>query len=208
MGLLQYLANTDGDPSPAVIGNPTSDLPASAREAAAIAAILGVDPLLTEQATVAATVGVLSASSVAHIAAHAMFVADDPLRARILLADGDLPASRLVGSSSHARLVVLSACEAGKGSTLVGAEVLGLVSALTRAGVGVVVASMWSVDDAATAYLMKVFHALVAEGTEPADALSRAQARVRGESGWSAPYFWAGFVVSGRAIRRERTTGA
>ncbi len=102
--------------------------------------------------------------------------------------------------TARADLVVLSACEAGSGAALIGSEVLGLVSALVRAGVGAVVASVWSVDDAATSYLMRTFHRLIAEGATPVHALARAQAAVRGQKGWSSPYYWAGFLIAGRRL--------
>jgi CHAT domain len=137
---------------------------------------LHVTPLIGQAATVASVVGRISEGSLIHIAAHAEFQPEAPLRSHIRLSDGILPAARLVGNSASADLMVLSACEAGSGAALIGSEVLGLVSALTRAGVGAVVASVWSVDDASTSYLMRTFHGLVADGTEPVRALARAQA--------------------------------
>ncbi len=66
------------------------------------------------------------------------------------------------------------------------------------------VASVWSVDDASTSYLMRTFHRLVADGTEPVRALARAQDQVRKQKGWSAPYYWAGFMIAGRRVLPER----
>ncbi len=70
--------------------------------------------------------------------------------------------------------------------------------ALLRAGVQAVVASLWKVDDAATAYLMRRFHALLLEGVTPVTALARAQAAVRSQPGWDLPYYWAAFSIAGR----------
>ena len=100
-----------------------------------MADILHVTPLIGLAATVASVAGRISEGSLIHIAAHAKFEPEAPLRSHIRLSDGVLPAARLVGSSASADLVVLSACEAGSGAALVGSEVLGLVSALIRAWV-------------------------------------------------------------------------
>ena len=202
--LLNRLVNPDQGQHAVVVGNPTLNLPSATIEATKVAAILHVTPLIGPAATVASVVGRISEGSLIHIAAHAKFVPQAPLRSHISLSDGILPAARLVGNSASADLVVLSACEAGSGAALVGSEVLGLVSALVRAGVGAVVASVWSVDDASTSYLMRTFHRLVADGTEPVRALAQAQAEVRRQKGWSAPYYWAGFMIAGRKVLPER----
>jgi CHAT domain-containing protein len=61
-----------------------------------------------------------------------------------------------------------------------------------------VVASLWSVSDAATAELMKRFYrAILKDGLTPAAALRQAQDSLRRERRWSAPYFWAGFILQG-----------
>jgi hypothetical protein len=61
-----------------------------------------------------------------------------------------------------------------------------------------VVASLWSVDDRATAELMKQFYAnMLQRGMGPARALREAQIYIRSQPGWSAPYYWAGFTFQG-----------
>jgi CHAT domain-containing protein len=73
-------------------------------------------------------------------------------------------------------LAVLSACESGLGEANVGEGVYGLQRAFHVAGCKNVVASLWRVDDEATAALMAVFyHQLWAEKRPPLEALRRAQ---------------------------------
>jgi CHAT domain-containing protein len=73
-------------------------------------------------------------------------------------------------------LAVLSACESGRGEENVGEGVYGLQRAFHLAGCKNVVASLWKVDDEATAALMAVFyHQLWIEKQPPQEALRRAQ---------------------------------
>jgi CHAT domain-containing protein len=62
-----------------------------------------------------------------------------------------------------------------------------------------VVASLWNVNDAATAELMKRFYQemLGPERRPPAAALRAAQLSMRQQARWSAPYYWAAFVIQG-----------
>jgi CHAT domain-containing protein len=73
-------------------------------------------------------------------------------------------------------LAVLSACETGLGEAAAGEGVFGLQRAFHLGGCRNVVASLWKVDDDATAALMAVFyHELWQEGRPPLEALRRAQ---------------------------------
>jgi CHAT domain-containing protein len=73
-------------------------------------------------------------------------------------------------------LAVLSACESGLGETAGGEGVFGLQRAFHLAGTANVVASLWKVDDEATAALMSLFYTnLWQEKLPPLEALRRAQ---------------------------------
>src|SRR5690349_17031645 len=74
------------------------------------------------------------------------------------------------------RLAVLSACETGLGAIEAGEGVQGLTRAFHLAGCPNVVASLWTVNDAATAALMAQFyHELWVNGRPPLAALRQAQ---------------------------------
>ena len=61
-----------------------------------------------------------------------------------------------------------------------------------------VVVSLWKVDDEATAELMALFYEnLLSRGQKPAAALANAQASIRQQERWRAPYYWAGFLLFG-----------
>jgi DNA-directed RNA polymerase specialized sigma24 family protein len=68
------------------------------------------------------------------------------------------------------------------------------------AGASGVVASLWKVDDDATAILMKGFYeAMFKKGLSPAAALRDSQLAMARQEKWRAPYYWAGFIIQGQA---------
>jgi CHAT domain-containing protein len=61
-----------------------------------------------------------------------------------------------------------------------------------------VVASLWQVDDLATAELMKRFYkGMLKDGLRPAAALRAAQVDMWSQKRWRSPYFWSAFVLQG-----------
>ncbi len=83
-------------------------------------------------------------------------------------------------SLDQLELVVLSSCESGTGEVLLGEGVFGLQRAFHLAGARNVVASLWQVDDEATAVLMKWFYYfLFEEQLSPVDSLRQAQQTLR-----------------------------
>jgi CHAT domain-containing protein/Tfp pilus assembly protein PilF len=98
-----------------------------------------------------------------------------------------------------AELVVLSACRTGIGEDVSGEGLIGLTRGFISAGAARVVASLWNVEDKATAELMKRFYRhMLQDKMTAAAALRLAQLELMQTSDqWSAPYYWAGFVIQG-----------
>lgn len=112
--------------------------------------------------------------------------------------NGFLQLHDIYNMNLSADLVVLSACGTGLGKDVKGEGLVGLTRGFMHAGSKSVVASLWEVDDEATAELMRSFYkAMLHEGLAPAAALRSAKESVRQHPRWSAPYFWAGFVLQG-----------
>ena len=114
---------------------------------------------------------------------------------------------------SKTELVVLSACETGRGKVAGGEGVLGLQRAFQVAGARATVASLWKVPDAQTSQLMGEFYRRLWDETKPlppAEAMRQAQLWMlkEGKRGVQppddgrkdaplSPHFWAAFVLSG-----------
>ena len=97
----------------------------------------------------------------------------------------------------NARLVVLSACETGRGALRAGEGLIGMSWALLAAGTPAAVVADWKADSAATAKLMVELHRRFLAGDSPAEALRHAQAVLRHEARYAHPYYWAPFTVVG-----------
>lgn len=95
-------------------------------------------------------------------------------------------------------LLVLSACETAEGNNR---AILGLAGMAVRSGARSTLASLWKVEDTATANLMKEFYTeLTKNPTSRAKALQKAQLKILNNSdnaNWKKPYFWAAFVLVG-----------
>jgi CHAT domain-containing protein len=101
-------------------------------------------------------------------------------------------------------LVVLSACNTGLGKEVKGEGLIGLTRGFMYAGARGVVASLWKVDDDATAELMKQFYSgMFQKGLTPAAALREAQLALRSHKRWESPYYWAAFVMQGEYDQKQ-----
>jgi CHAT domain-containing protein len=128
--------------------------------------------------------------------------------------DGILTAAEIASLDlSGTDIVVLSACNTALGEVTT-EGVWGLQRAFKLAGVQTIVMSLWAVDDEATAIFMQYFYEALLKGRQtlakavsidaemaehifnyPHDALATAQRRMRQHPKYSAPYYWAGFIV-------------
>jgi CHAT domain-containing protein len=112
--------------------------------------------------------------------------------------DGFLRLRDLYDLHLPVELVVLSGCRTGLGREVRGEGLLGIVRAFMHAGARRVVASMWDVDDRATAVFMKSFYeAMLGSDRSPAAALRDAQLALRSHERWRDPFYWAAFVMQG-----------
>ena len=122
--------------------------------------------------------------------------------------DGFLRLTDISRLRLNADLAVLSGCDTGRGRSIDGEGVIGLTRSFVIAGARRVVASLWEVDDLATAELMRRFYREMLERHRPPSAaLAIAQRQMAASERWGAPYFWAGFVIQGEWREATATKG-
>jgi CHAT domain-containing protein/Tfp pilus assembly protein PilF len=149
----------------------------------------------------------LSRYRIVHFATHGLLNSEHPELSGIVLSlvdergqqqDGFLRLHEIFNLRLPAELVVLSACQTGLGKEIKGEGLVGLTRGFMYAGAERVVASLWQVNDAATAELMKRFYRrMLKDGMRPAAALRAAQIEMWKKPQWQSPFYWGGFVLQG-----------
>lgn len=121
--------------------------------------------------------------------------------------DGFVGLQEIYELRAPVRMVVLSACQTALGKDVRGEGLVGLTRGFMYAGASSVVASLWKVDDAATAELMKLFYSnMLQHGMKPAEALRAAQNSIRQRPEWRSPHYWAAFTLQGEYNQVITTT--
>jgi len=145
---------------------------------------------------------------IVHFATHAVLNSEHPELSGVVLSlfdrsgrpqDGLLRLHDVYRLRLPAELVVLSACQTALGKEIKGEGLIGLTRGFMHAGAPRVVASLWKVDDRATAELMRRFYeGMLGPGRlPPAAALRAAQIEMSKTAMWRQPYYWAGFLLQG-----------
>lgn len=160
----------------------------------------------------------LASYGIVHFATHGLINSEHPELSGIVLSlfdeqghsqDGFLRLHDIYNLRLPADLVVLSACSTGLGKEVKGEGLVGLTRGFMYAGASSVVASLWKVDDEATAQLMSHFYqAMFTRRLTPAAALRDAQLKMSQDKRWHAPYYWAGFVIQGRYDSQVAASGS
>lgn len=176
-------------------------LPYAEQEAIAIAALLGTEALLGEQATKAAVIARVTDARIIHLATHGVLGDDQDqgMPGAMALAptvddDGLLRAEEILELNLRCDLVILSACDTGRGR-VTGDGVIGLSRSLITAGAPSVIISLWSVPDESTAYLMVELYKSMLDMSDKARALRHAMLRTKER--YPHHRSWAGFALFG-----------
>lgn len=194
-------------------GRPLARLPYSRKEALTIASLvpegqrkLALDFDMNYRA---ATDAGLGEYRFVHFATHGLLDTRHPELSGILLSlvddegrpqeNGILRLGDVYNLKLPVEMVSLSACETALGQSVRGEGLVGLTRGFMYAGASRVLASLWKVEEEATAELM----ASVYEGVlgnrqlRPAAALRRAQIEMWRNPNRRAPYYWGAFVLQG-----------
>jgi CHAT domain-containing protein len=105
----------------------------------------------------------------------------------------ELAALNLFGT----KLVVLSACDTGRGEVRAGEGVYGLRRALVMAGAESQIVSLWKVDEVVANRLFRQYYGLLMDGKGRGDAWRDVQLAALRDPTLRHPYYWAAFVQGG-----------
>jgi CHAT domain-containing protein len=210
-----YQVRAFGNPD---IGDPRRDLPFAEKEIKSLEQTFGAITSFTRrEATPEALLRSVGAAEVLHFSCHGVYDERNPLFSALLLAPdsthptGRLEAHQIFGMKLNTELVMLSACETGLGRVSGGDEVIGLSRSFIFAGAPSLIASLWTVDDLATAITVKRFYRYLNSGrsgataggsedglavANKAQALRAAQRFVRDHHN-RHPAYWASFGLTG-----------
>ena len=151
---------------------------------------LGEDPLVARPADPLLRSGLVFAGARATAASGASSPPSPPESA--LVTALELAGLNLWGT----QLVVLSACDTGRGDVKLGQGVYGLRRAFLVAGAETVVMSLWQVNDETTRELMEAYYSNLLAGQGRATALHAAMRQLRQTR--PHPHYWAPFIAMGR----------
>lgn len=167
----------------------------------------GLKALDFQASRATATSRELSQYRIVHFATHGLLDSQHPDLSGLVLSlvnesgkpqNGFLRLHDIYNLNLPVELVVLSACNTGLGKDVRGEGLVGIVRGFMYAGAARVVASLWKVDDEATAELMKRFYrSMLQENLPAAAALKTAQFEMWQQKRWRSPYYWAAFVLQG-----------
>ena len=144
---------------------------------------------------------------VIHFATHGLINSERPEMSGLVLSlvnakgetrNGFLRLYDIYDLRLRADLVVLSACGTALGKEIKGEGLMSLTRGFMLAGASRVMASIWKVDDEATARLMKEFYGeMLGKGKSTAESLRAAQLAMLKKRQWRSPFYWASFVLQG-----------
>jgi CHAT domain-containing protein/tetratricopeptide (TPR) repeat protein len=141
-----------------------------------------------------------------HFATHSIIDEKIPARSSIVLSldrdltqDGFLQMREIYNLKLNSDLVTLSSCQTGLGEFIKGEGIEGINRAFFYAGASSVLMSLWAVNDQASYQLMERFYFHLRSSKSIMSALRKAKLELIDSNTLSHPYYWAGFIVSGKA---------
>ena len=146
---------------------------------------------------------------VLHIASHGYFAAEASDIVGIVLSAADddengfVSLTDMIGNQFNNELVVVSGCDTGKGEHLDGEGYMSVSRGFLSQGAASVISTLWPVSDRASATLMKFFYQDLVISRQPANALAIAQVRLKQETRYKHPSYWAGYLFHTTNIRHQ-----
>jgi len=141
-----------------------------------------------------------------HFATHSIIDEITPGRSSIVLTldkdpaeDGFFQMREIYNTKLNSDLVTLSSCQTGLGEFIHGEGIEGINRAFFYAGASSILMSLWAVNDQASCQLMERFYTHLRSSESIMNALRKAKLELIESDPLSHPYYWAGFIASGKA---------
>lgn len=182
---------------------PFVDLPNIAAEIKAISSAVNTRVFKGNKATFKNLQSALNQEVILHISTHA--VADQSGTPYLVL-DKKIDLNRLQFVLTRTPLVILSACETGKGEAVTGEGMESLNKAFISKGVDGVIAARWNVSDAFIPQFMQQFYKVLSQVKNPAEALRQTQLYFIHNSNnkrFQNPWLWASLNYTGKTMHLQ-----
>ena len=188
-------------------------LPCPRKEAEMIGRLLGVQPLIGEQATKQAVLQRINSVSLIHFAAHGNAERGEiilvplrtdrrvPLETDCLLTVGDISQVRL-----RAKLLVLRCCHSARGQIKVDG-VVGMARAFLGSGARSVIVALWALEDEATEQFMNRFYEHLVRRESARESVHQTMKWMRG-NGFAKISEWATFMLIGDKVTFDFRNGS
>ncbi len=149
----------------------------------------------------------LNSYQILHFATHGLLNTSNPELSGLVFSlydkagnpqNGFLDLNDIYNLKISSDMVVLSACQTGLGKDVRGEGLIGISRGFLYAGSKRVVASLWKVDDSATAEFMKLFYKNhLQKGLPASSALRAAKLELKKIPRYRSPYYWTAFTILG-----------
>lgn len=141
-------------------------------------------------------------ANILHIASHVGIDSIHPYNTTIYFNEDSITVGDIPNSRVKANLVILNGCQTGKGKYVQSEGSLNIARAFCLLGTKSLIATLWSVDDKASADLLKIFYDNIEEGKELDIALQNAKLKFIEQSNTDElanPFYWSGLLLTGSA---------
>jgi CHAT domain-containing protein len=135
--------------------------------------------------------------SILHIACHGIFEERAPLLSRLLFEDRPVFAFEIAMSTLRSDIAIITGCQTATALSAAGGYVQSLAAAFQQAGVRTVIASLWPIDDEASAVLINKLYEFLCNDPDLSSlsAFCKAQRYLCAQGEFQHPYYWAPFLI-------------
>jgi CHAT domain-containing protein len=140
--------------------------------------------------------------NILHIASHVVTDSIHPYNSKIYFENDSLSVNEISKLNLKLNLVILNGCQTGKGKYVQSEGSLSIARAFCLIGANSLITTLWSVDDKASADILKTFYDNIEDGKELDIALQSAKLNFIAQTNsdeLANPFYWSGLQLTGSA---------